>query len=268
MMAPSSCLIASAPCCGHTPLPMALSCCARLRPMSGLVTHPSGSPIIHSAKRAARRGLPLLSSSVGSGAGLVTCSHLCTTASYGPNVDTPAVSCTMSSRKFPMERQRGALISPRLRCFSLASPSRTGKESIVLGVGKYRSSPGKYTEIAVRAGLSRLRSDGVSSPRAPSDALGVGRYCCFPKCAETLVSEGEWRLASARESPCLQSLALGVGRCGEDEEAFPVVCPPHVANSKACPFRIKPVFGQVSEYSIEPQRPVSGHIFQDCESWS
>lgn len=55
-------------CCGQTPLPIALSCCARVRPISGLVTQPAGRPIIHSAKGAARRGLPLVLGSVGLGA--------------------------------------------------------------------------------------------------------------------------------------------------------------------------------------------------------
>ena len=54
----------------------------------------------------------------------------------------------------------------------------------------------------------------------------------------------------------------------EDEQSLAVMGGADVGSSKACPSDMKPVLGHVSEYSIEPQRPVAGHILQDDESGS
>lgn len=72
-------------CCGHTPFPIALSCCDLVRPIAGSVTHPGGRPIIHSANAALRRGLPLLLGSVGAGAGPMSCSQRRTAGAYLPH---------------------------------------------------------------------------------------------------------------------------------------------------------------------------------------
>lgn len=76
---------AACACGGQTPLPSIFSCWVRVNPISGLVTQPAGSPIIHSTNAAFRRGLPLLFSSVGAGAGPTIRSQRRTAGAYLPH---------------------------------------------------------------------------------------------------------------------------------------------------------------------------------------
>jgi len=65
--------------------------------------------------------------------------------------------------------------------------------------------------------------------------------------------------------PLVPSVTLGVGN---NEDPFAAVGCADIGSSYAAPLRVIPHFGQVCEYAIEPQRPVSGHILQDDKSGS
>lgn len=95
-------------------------------------------------------------------------------------------------------------------------------------------------------------------------ATGVGRTVTIvPRCVDFSIGRPD-----VLGRPMIPSHAFGVGKCDEDEEALAVMGCTDVGSSKACPSDMHPVFGQVSENSIEPQRPVAGHIFQDRVSGS
>ena len=113
-------------CWGTHPLPHALSCPARVRPIAGAVTQPAGQPIIHSVNSGFRRWLPFFpSGSVGAGAGRVSDSHWRTAGSYSPQL-------TASSRvgnRCLISRSCGANCAPS-RSFGPPVPSET------MGVGR------------------------------------------------------------------------------------------------------------------------------------
>ena len=54
----------------------------------------------------------------------------------------------------------------------------------------------------------------------------------------------------------------------DDEQSLAVMGGTDVGSSNARPSDMQPVLGHVSENSIEPQRPVAGHILQDRKSGS
>jgi hypothetical protein len=154
---------------------------------------------------------------------------------------------------------------------------------------------GKYSVTTVNGGVFRALSVTLSARRA-SDAVGVGSIftptvsaseplpfsTCLRAPADPIVA---WWSAAlgvgssvtivvrcvdfsierprVRGLPMIPSEAFGVGKSREDEKPLTMVRGTNVGSSKACPPRMQPVFGHVSEYSIEPQRPVSGHILQE-----
>ncbi|MFE2673755.1 hypothetical protein [Streptomyces hygroscopicus] len=53
--------------------------------------------------------------------------------------------------------------------------------------------------------------------------------------------------------PPRQSLAAGVGKAGEDEQAFALVGGIDVGRAKSAPFRIEPEGGKVSKHGVEAE---------------
>jgi len=68
--------------------------------------------------------------------------------------------------------------------------------------------------------------------------------------------------------PPLQSRAAGVGRPGEDEQAFALVSRSHVRCAKSAPPRIEPEGGKVTEDGVESERKVPCDVLKHRETGS
>jgi hypothetical protein len=66
----------------------------------------------------------------------------------------------------------------------------------------------------------------------------------------------------------LASLALGVGRPGEEEKALAAVCGTDLVRAKSAPLRIEPEGGKVGEDVGESEGKVPCDVLKDPESGS
>jgi hypothetical protein len=65
-----------------------------------------------------------------------------------------------------------------------------------------------------------------------------------------------------------QSLALGVGIPGEEDEAATLVGSADLVRAYNAPLRIEPDAGKVTEDGVESESKVSADVLKDCESGS
>lgn len=174
-------MIAAVACCGHTPFPIALSCWARVSPISGLVTHPGGRPIIHSANAALRRGLPLLLGSVGLGAATPkTRSQRRTAGAYFPH----------STLRFPAHNRPTDGCAPLvcsgvdpLRSRPMRSVSEGGPLPCSGPLGAALHSAASPPRCSRAPCLPSLRSGSVVAARAQTGVVtsgGLAKGCCVP----------------------------------------------------------------------------------------
>jgi hypothetical protein len=68
------------------------------------------------------------------------------------------------------------------------------------------------------------------------------------------------------DSPSFGFIAAGVG--SNDEQPLPAVGCSDIRSSNTAPPHVIPCLGKVPENSIEPQRPVAGHVLKDRVSGS